>query len=324
MNSRLHGRGWAAFSILLLLGSWFLSGIITPEGLDLGVSAAAAADDASPASEDKANGEKEIREQSVYIPYDKLRQVFEKHGRGVFLPYQQFEELWQTARDHVTREAEAVPPYRTLITQMESEATVEKDVVRVRSTVFIEVLAKGWNEVPLRLSDAAITSATIGGKPARILGKPGEGYRLLIQKVGKEPEQIKLELEFAKAITRSPGQNSVSFETPQAAVSRWKVVIPQSGVKVNVHPMIAATEVPADDPEATDKPEAVEGTAAQEPTDEPAMQEEMDAPADEDSAEDESGSEKPSDGESAEEEPAAEAPVAKELTEPTTEEPDDE
>ncbi len=31
-----------------------------------------------------------IREQDIYIPYEKLRQVFEKHGRGVFLPYEKF------------------------------------------------------------------------------------------------------------------------------------------------------------------------------------------------------------------------------------------
>ena len=52
-------------------------------------------------------------------------------------------------------------------------------------------------------------------------------------------------LEYAKAITRTPGQNSVSFQAPQAPVSRWQVRIPQAGVKVNIQPLIAATEVVA-------------------------------------------------------------------------------
>ena len=55
---------------------------------------------------------------------------------------------------------------------------------------------------------------------------------------------MELLLEYARAITRAPGQNSVSFQAPQAAVSRWKVRIPQAGVKVNLHPLIAATELP--------------------------------------------------------------------------------
>ena len=38
-----------------------------------------------------------LREQDIYIPYDKLRSVFEKHGRGVYLPYEKFEELWKAA-----------------------------------------------------------------------------------------------------------------------------------------------------------------------------------------------------------------------------------
>ena len=92
------------------------------------------------------------------------------------------------------------PPVGALITEIENVATVEKDVVRVKAKVKIEVLAEGWIEIPLRLSDAAITSATIGGQPARILGEPGQGYRLLVEKKGKQPEQIELALEYAKAI----------------------------------------------------------------------------------------------------------------------------
>ena len=69
----------------------------------------------------------------------------------------------------------------------------------------------------------------IKSEPARILGGAGEDHRLLVQKKGKQPEQIELVLEYARAINRSPGQNSVSFQAPQAAVSRWKVRIPQAG-----------------------------------------------------------------------------------------------
>jgi hypothetical protein len=200
------------------------------------------------AAQERANDEKKtdrkILEQDIYIPYEKLRQVFEKQGRGVFLPYEKFQELWQAAQEKNRPAADVKPPVGALITEIENVATVEKDVVHVQAKVKIEVLAEGWNEIPLRLSDAAITSATIAGQPARILGEPGQGYRLLVEKKGKQAEQIELALEYAKSITRTPGQNSVSFQSPQAPVSRWRVVIPQAGVKVNLHPLIAATEVP--------------------------------------------------------------------------------
>ena len=188
--------------------------------------------------------EKDVLEQNIYIPYEKLRQVFEKHGRGVFLPYEKFQELWDAARDTTAPPAEQQPPVKVLITETENEATVEKDVVKVKALLKIEVLAEGWHEVPLRLSDAAITSATLDGQPARITGTQDQGYRLLVENKGKQPAQIELALEYANKITKVPGRNSVSFEAPQAPVSRWRVRIPQSGVQVDIRPLIAAAEEP--------------------------------------------------------------------------------
>ena len=215
------------------------------------------------AQEPPKGGEKKeqsILEQDIYIPYEKLRQVFEKEGRGVFLPYEKFQELWQAAQEKTRPAADPKPPVGALITETENEATVEKDVVRVKAKVKIEVLAEGWNEISLRLADAAITGATLGGAPARIIGAPGQDYRLLIEKKGKQPEQLELALEYAKAITRTPGQNSVSFQTPQAPVSRWRVTIPQAGVKVNLHPLLAATEVPTEKKPAGDAAKKSEET----------------------------------------------------------------
>jgi hypothetical protein len=225
----------------------------------LGVSALLAGDQVL-AFQDPADGDPPaaepagFHEQSIYIPYNKLREVFEAQGRGVFLPYEQFQELWKAARDQSAAPPEAGPPLATLIAEATNEAEVSRDVVRVRAKVRIELLAPGWHAVPLRLADAAIISAKLKGQPARITFDPNEGHKLLIEKKGKQPEQIELELEYAKAFAKSPGQNSVSFQSPQAPVSRWQVRIPESGVKVDIHPLIAASEAPADDP---DKQETV-------------------------------------------------------------------
>ena len=34
----------------------------------------------------------------IYVPYDKLKRVFEKQDQGIFLPYRDFEKLWQLAQ----------------------------------------------------------------------------------------------------------------------------------------------------------------------------------------------------------------------------------
>ena len=183
---------------------------------------------------------------SIYIPYKKLREVFEQEGRGVFLPYEQFRSLWDAAHDRPPPPPTPTSPVDAVINQTSNEATVAHDVVRVASVVRIELLKKGWIEVPLQLGDVAITKAVIAKKPARILSEKGGGYRLLYEKRTDEPESIALELEYAKAFTKSPGRNSVSFNVPRAPISRWRVTIPEPGVRVNLSPLIAATEVPVD------------------------------------------------------------------------------
>ncbi len=205
---------------------------------------AAALVSATDPADDAASEDAKIREQSIYIPYSKLREVFEREGRGVFLPYEEFQRLWTAAREATRRPSEDKPPVGTLITEVEHRAVVSGDVVRVVAKVKFEILTKGWHEIPLRLSDAAVISAMLGDEPARLVFEPGGGgHKLIVEKKGEEPELFELSLEYAKALQKSPGQNRISFEVPQAPVSRWEIRIPESGVKVNIHPLIAATEV---------------------------------------------------------------------------------
>ena len=202
-------------------------------------------DAAQPATTPAAKSENPLREQTIYIPYSKLRETFEKEGRGVYLPYDQFQELWRKARQADQPQTEKRPPAGVLITDIESEATVERDVMVVRAKLKLEVLGEGWQEASLRLNDAAIRSARIADQPARITWSQNQGYVLHVKNEGKEPKQLELNLEYAKGFNKSPGLNSVSFAAPQAPINRWRIRIPQKGVKVQIQPLIAATEEPA-------------------------------------------------------------------------------
>lgn len=190
---------------------------------------------------------RDIREQTIYIPFTKLKTVFEKQGRGVFLPYDQFQELWKKARAADTPERAPQPPAGALISEIESVVSVSKDTATVNAKLSIDLLRAGWQRVPLRLADAAILSAKQGNANARIVPDGNRGYALLVEKKGDQAERITLSLQYAKAITKTPGQNRVAIQTPQAPVNRWRIEIPEKGVKVNVQPLIAAAETPADE-----------------------------------------------------------------------------
>ena len=119
------------------------------------------------------------------------------------------------ARAATQKPPEAGPPVEAIISEATSEARVERDVLRVSATLRIEVLRSGWHEIPLGLAGAAITTATIDGQPARIVASGDQGYRLLLEQSGENRAAVELKLEYAKAYTKSPGQNSVSFDAPR-------------------------------------------------------------------------------------------------------------
>ncbi len=193
------------------------------------------------------------REQTIYIPYDKLKDVFEREGRGVFLPYNQFQKLWQEARSAKNRSDPDSPPVDVILVSAENTATIEKEVMVVRALINVELLRSGWQKIPLRLNDAAILTATVDNEPARIVHDPANGYSLLFQNKETKPTRIQVELEYAKAYEKTPGQNSVSFMAPQAPVNKWLIRIPDSGVKVKVEPMLATTESPTKTSSGTEK-----------------------------------------------------------------------
>ena len=225
----------------------------------------------APTPEQIAAAEKKetpLREQAIYIPYTKLRAIFEKDGRGVFVPYDKFQALWKAAREAGMKIEDYKPPIGALIAQIDSTATVGRDVMNVEAKLSIEVLTEGWHEIPLRLTDSAIRSAKIGDQPARIIYSPEAGYRLLLEKKGKGAERVELVLEYSKAFSKAPGTNTVQFDAPQAPVNRWQIKIAEAGVKVNVHPNLSATDALADMnapevPEAGQPPEPAKETVVQ-------------------------------------------------------------
>ena len=231
-------------------------------GESAGTTTGAAASAASAANQTEP---KSLREQTIYVPYDKLRRVFEREGRGVFLPYEKFQELWRQAQAGTVRPQPIVPPTDAVISEIDSTAVVEQEVVTVNARLQIELLSRGWLRVPLRLADAALRQARIGDVNAQVVFTAGQGYELLVLHERDEPGRIELQLEYSKAFTKTPGTNWVSFQAPQAAINRWRVRVPQAGIQVNIQPLIAASELPPAAPAASATPAPAPAPAALKP-----------------------------------------------------------
>ncbi len=183
-----------------------------------------------------------INEQTIYVPYEKLREVFERDGRGVFLPYDKFQQLWKQARQNQPKKPDLKAPLGALITDIESTATLGNEIVNVDATIKIELLREGWHRVPLRLALAAIRTATIDDKEARIVSVKNGQYELLVSHDSDKPKTIELELSYAKVLTKAGGQSAVAFQSPQAPVNRWIIRTGQKDIDVQIEPMIASSK----------------------------------------------------------------------------------
>ena len=186
-------------------------------------------------------------ERSIYIPYEELWKQFEQKGRGVFLPYEEFQELWKQARAHTTTSTTTQSPVPYLVRELSAEARVRDEVVAVEARLELELIHQGWHSIPLRLGDVAITKATFADGETARLTRNDAGYTLVVEKSDEgAPEARVLELVFAKRYIKSPGRNRVSMQVPQVPIGRWDIFVPEAGVDVEVDQMLAAAVLPGD------------------------------------------------------------------------------
>ena len=80
-------------------------------------------------TKDRDGTPESINEQTIYVPYEKLREVFERDGRGVFLPCDKFQKLWSQARKNQPKKSDLAAPLGALITDIESTATLGKEII---------------------------------------------------------------------------------------------------------------------------------------------------------------------------------------------------
>lgn len=191
-------------------------------------------------------------EQSIYIPYDHIKEQFERDGRGVYIPYEQFNELWQRAQQNrPAAPAPTVPVEHALVTA-NSRATLERTLVRVESRVSIEFLRAGWHRVPLGLAGCAVQVAELDGTPCRLLQSADGSFELVHQV--SQAGRSELRVQYVLNVSLAGSENRVSWPVPVAAINRWDISIDQPDVDITVLPAVvisssasAAGPVPSSD-----------------------------------------------------------------------------
>lgn len=179
-------------------------------------------------------------EHKVYVPYRNLRAIFENEAATVFLPFQEYLRLWEHTWRSITRPADQ-PPVSGLITAAEYVAHVEQDTARIQATLTVQVLQKGWAEIPVKFGGAAI--GTVSSEPPGVLLRgTGQGtYALLLS----EPGQTTVQLELAARVITSPEGRSLVLDVPPVAQTTFELVVPEADQAIDIQPKLLQLPVEA-------------------------------------------------------------------------------
>lgn len=173
-------------------------------------------------------------ERLIYLPYRNLKDVFEKHGSTVFMPYAEYLKKWQDGEKPEAKTVEAV------ITEAHYVGTAEKSLLRIKATLKVKVLGKAWVEVPVKFGAAAVGKLTAQKDGDVLLMGTGNGsYKLLFGSTGDH----QLELELAAPIQTSPDGRRADFEVPPVAITTFELAVPEADQTVELVPQVVSLPV---------------------------------------------------------------------------------
>ena len=187
----------------------------------------------------------------VYVPYEELKNVFETEGQGVFLPYRDFQKLWEAAQGRPAEISQA--PFEYLISTARFDGKVNGEVANIRLELTLDILSKDWVSVPLGLSSVAVSNAKLVKSDkteiAPLLRVVNGRYIFTVRGSGR----YVLELDFVRQLDTQPGLAVLEYSLPSAAITTMDLLIPEENLKVDVEPMLAATtsQVDVNDTPAT-------------------------------------------------------------------------
>src|SRR5262245_34275869 len=170
----------------------------------------------------------------VYVPFKDLQKVFEKEGQGVVLPYADFRALWDRA--YRMPDDPERPPVKFAVRSAEYAGTAAGESIKFTAKIEVEVLAPGWQRIPLDFGGVGIETATIAGEPA-LLVPTEKGYDLLLQGTGRRT----LDLVFRAGAPAQGDTHVAEIALPPVPLARLALRVPGTDTDVQVSPRLAGS-----------------------------------------------------------------------------------
>ncbi len=179
-------------------------------------------------------------ERLIYLPFKNLKAIFEKPDGSVFVPYSDYLKLIEQALGTGMRKADQ-PPVGGVITSAAYSAKIEKDVAQVSATLIVQVLEKGWVEVPVKFGEAAIGKLTSDSGKVLLRGTGNGTYSLLLPTLGEH----KVMLELTARVRTAPEGKSLDMDVPPVGITTFELVVPEADQSIELKPKLIADAVAA-------------------------------------------------------------------------------
>lgn len=186
----------------------------------------ASAQDDPPAGVGEEKADSAI-ERLIYLPYRKLRDVFDKQDASVVLPYGEYLKMLDRLM-----EPKPAPPLDAVITAANYKAAVEGDVARVAVQMSVLVTGEPWVKVPVAFGEAAIGKIESDKGKVLLQGVANGKYQLLFSEAGEHT----VTMDLVARVRTSPQGRSLLLDTPRVGISTFELTVPKSDQTVSITP----------------------------------------------------------------------------------------
>jgi hypothetical protein len=184
------------------------------------------------------------QEHIIYLPFEKLSEVFGQDDASILLPYSKYLEMWNRLARPEPLPVE--PPVKGVIARADYVGAVRGDLVHLEATLAVEVLAAGWARLPVEFGEATVGSAVHEDGTVLLRGVGQGRYELLVQGQGRHTIRLNL---VAGVQTAAEGR-SFTLKCPVVGVSNLELEIPEPELAVHVTPR-RTSELQSDRADAT-------------------------------------------------------------------------
>ncbi len=158
----------------------------------------------------------------IYVPVDELDAVFDRDKQGVLLPRQEFQRLYDAARQNAASQPNT--PDAIVLSRADYDARIEGEQLLLKVTARVTNFHDGWSQLALPAGGLGIENALVDDKPARLGRSPDQPNVLLLYL--SETGEHTLSVELSAPLTAVGSDKAAGFELFAAPSGVFRITLP--------------------------------------------------------------------------------------------------